>query len=47
METLDTTTTTVGVHRGVVLPEARIIVIGVPVIVFCVYWFVLRARGRP
>jgi hypothetical protein len=41
-----TTTTVVSVHRGVVLPEARIIVIAVPVTVFCVYWFVLRKRGR-
>ena len=34
------------VHRGSVLPEARVIVIAVPVTVFCVYWFVLRKRGR-
>jgi hypothetical protein len=45
-EALSTTTTTVSVHRGVVLPEARVIVIAVPVIVFCIYWFVLRPRGR-
>jgi hypothetical protein len=43
---LNTTTTIVNVHRGVVLPEARVIVIAVPVIVFCIYWFVLRPRGR-
>jgi hypothetical protein len=42
-----TTTTLVSVHRGVVLPEARVIVIAVPVSVFCIYWFVLRKRGRP
>jgi len=41
-----TTTTIVSVHRGVVLPEARVIVIVVPVTLFCVYWFVLRKRGR-
>jgi hypothetical protein len=46
-EVLATTTTILNVHRGSVLPEARIIVIGVPVAVFCVYWFVLRRRGRP
>ena len=46
IEAFNTTTTIVSVHRGVVLPEARIIVIAVPVIVFCVYWFVLRPRGR-
>jgi hypothetical protein len=45
IETLNTTTT-LSVHRGVVLPEARVIVIAVPVIVFCIYWFVLRPRGR-
>ena len=43
----NTTTTIVGVHRGVVLPEARFIVIAVPVTVFCIYWFVLRKRERP
>lgn len=47
MGALSTTTTVVSVHRGVVLPEARVIVIVVPVAVFCVYWFVLRTRGRP
>jgi len=26
------------------LPEARVIVIAVPVVVFCIYWFVLRKR---
>jgi hypothetical protein len=44
-EVLATTTTILNVHRGSVLPEARIIVIGVPVTVFGVYWFVLRKRG--
>jgi hypothetical protein len=43
----NTTTTIVGVHRGVVLPEARFFVIAVPVTVFCIYWFVLRKRERP
>ena len=46
-EALATTTTIASVHRGVVLPEARVIVIAVPVTVFCLYWFVLRKRGRP
>ena len=45
MWALATTTTIVNVHRGSVLPEARVIVIVVPVTVFCVYWFVLRKRG--
>jgi len=31
----------------VVLPEARVIVIAVPVVVFCIYWFVLRKRKSP
>ncbi len=44
---LNTTTTIVSVHRGVVLPEARVIVIAVPVTVFSIYWFVLRKRARP
>jgi hypothetical protein len=42
---LATTTTLVNDHRGSVLPEARVIVIAVPVTVFAVYWFVLRKRG--
>lgn len=42
---LATTTTIVNVHRGSVLPEARVIVIAVPVTLFGVYWFVLRKRG--
>jgi hypothetical protein len=46
MSVLATTTTIVSVHRGVVLPEARVIVIVVPVTVFCVYWFLLRKRPR-
>ena len=29
------------------LPEARVIIIVVPVTVFCIYWFVLRKRPRP
>jgi len=47
IEALATTTTVVNLHRGSVLPEARVIVIAVPVTVFCLYWFVLRKRGRP
>jgi hypothetical protein len=47
IEAFTTTTTIADVHRGVVLPEARIIVIVVPVTVFCIYWFWLRRRGRP
>jgi len=34
IEAFTTTTTIVSVHRGVVLPEARVIVIAVPVVVF-------------
>jgi hypothetical protein len=30
-----------------VLPEARVIVIVVPLTVFSIYWFVLRKRGHP
>jgi hypothetical protein len=47
MSAFNTTTTIVSVHRGVVLPEARVIVIVVPATVFCVYWFILRKRERP
>jgi len=47
MSALITTTTIVSVHRGVVLPEARVIVVVVPVTVFCIYWFILRKRQRP
>lgn len=47
IRTLVTTTTFVNDHRGSVLPEARVIVIAVPVTLFGIYWFVLRKRGRP
>jgi hypothetical protein len=47
IDAFTTTTTIVSVHRGVVLPEARVIIIVVPVTVFCIYWFVLRKRPRP
>jgi len=47
IDALATTTTIVNFHRGSVLPEARVIVIAVPVTVFGIYWFVLRKRGRP
>jgi hypothetical protein len=47
LEAFNTTTTIVSAHRGAVLPEARVIVIVVPVTVFCLYWFWLRNRGRP
>jgi len=47
IEAFTTTTTIVSVHRGMVLPEARVIVIAVPVVVFCIYWFVLRKRKSP
>ena len=47
IEAFTTTTTIVSVHRGAVLPEARVIVIAVPVTVLCIYWFVLRKRCRP
>ena len=47
IDAFNTTTTIVSVHRGVVLPVARVIIIVVPVTVFCIYWFVLRKRPRP
>jgi hypothetical protein len=43
-EALTTTTLSLNRHRGVVLPEARVIVILVPVVLFSLYWFVLRRR---
>jgi hypothetical protein len=43
-EVLTTTTLSLNRHRGVVLPEARVIVILVPVALFTLYWFVLRRR---
>jgi hypothetical protein len=42
-----TTTTIASFHRGSVLPEARVIVIAVPLTLFSIYWFVLRKRGSP
>jgi hypothetical protein len=46
IEAFTTTTTIASLHTGSVLPIARVIVIGVPVTVFCIYWFVLRRRGQ-
>ena len=43
-EALTTTTLSLNRHRGVVLPEARVIVVLVPVALFSLYWFVLRRR---
>jgi hypothetical protein len=36
----------VNVHRGAVLPAARVVVIMVPVLALCFYVFVVRTRGK-
>ena len=39
--------TTSSVHRGSILPAARIIVLGVPLTFAFLYWFIIvRRRGR-
>ena len=40
-----TTTTVADVHRGAVLPEARVVVIVVPLAVLTGFWFVRRRRS--
>lgn len=39
-----TTTTVVSVHRGSILPAARVIVIGVPVTFALLYWLLIARR---
>ena len=40
--------TTTSVHRGSILPAARIIVLGVPFTFAFLYWFIIvRRRDRP
>jgi len=34
------------VHRGAVLPAARVVVLAVPVAALCFYVFVVRARRK-
>lgn len=37
-------TTVVDPHKGVVLPEGRIVVIAVPLLALCFYLFVVRRK---
>jgi hypothetical protein len=42
------TLTTSSVHRGSILPAARVIVLGVPFTFAFLYWFIIvRRRDRP
>ena len=42
-----TTTTVANVHRGAVLPEARVVVIVVPLAILAGFWFLaLRRRAK-
>jgi len=34
------------VHRGAVLPAARAVILGVPVLLLLVYWWMTRRDGR-
>jgi hypothetical protein len=38
--------TTINVHKGAVLPAARVVVIMVPVLAMCFYVFVVRRRSK-
>lgn len=41
-----TTTTVVNVHRGSALPEARVVVLVVPLTLLGVFWFVAKRSRR-
>lgn len=42
-----TTTTIANVHRGAVLPAARVVVLAVPALALVLYWFlVVRAKKQ-
>ena len=41
-----TTTTVANVHRGAVLPEARVVVIAVPLVILAGLWFLAFRRRR-
>jgi hypothetical protein len=36
----------VNVHRGAVLPAARVVIIAVPMLALCFYVFVVRTRRK-
>jgi hypothetical protein len=41
-----TTTTIYSAHRGSVLPAARVIVLGVPITLGFLYWFLIVRRRK-
>jgi hypothetical protein len=41
-----TTTTVYSVHNGVALPAARVVVIGVPVVLLSGFWWLRTRRGK-
>jgi len=41
-----TVTVPINVHRGVVLPAARVVVLAVPIAALCFYVFVVRTRRK-
>ena len=43
---VNTSTTVRDVQRGVVLPEARVIVVAVPLIILTGFWWLVKHRGK-
>jgi hypothetical protein len=43
---VNTSTTVRDVHRGAVLPEARAIVVAVPLIILTGFWWLVKHRGK-
>lgn len=40
-------TTVANLHRGAVLPAARVVVVAIPLIAVILYWLVARRRRHP
>jgi hypothetical protein len=43
---VNTSTTVRDVHGGAVLPEARVIVVAVPLIILTGFWWLVKHRGK-
>jgi hypothetical protein len=46
LATLTTSTTLVNLHRGAVLPAARVVVIVIPTLAGLFYWYFVARRRR-
>jgi len=44
--TVNTSTTVPNVHGGAVVPEARVVVVAVPLIILTGFWWLVKHRGK-